>query len=107
MAVTEKKLDDLMVGDYVCDMHDDLPALHNTFKVVSHVRWDEPRLRRDWDQRPEFWRYLDQFVQSGYVNKCLYVIGFDDVSTLGEPVVVCGYSYDHSKAGIIVIARKP
>lgn len=99
-----KAFRDLEVGDFIADMHYGIGPVAAQFDVVSHVRWDEPRLHqpaRDGYPEHAFFRYLDEFMPGGYVNKCLHVIGHGD-----DGSIVAGYCYDGRRSGIVVLKEK-
>jgi hypothetical protein len=83
--VTNKGIDDLAIGDFVCDMHYGTRKLAERFKVVSQVQWGMTT--------PASFP-----TQS---NKELRVIGFDR-----SGAVVCAYNYDNIAQGIVVLEAK-
>ena len=102
--MTDKPIGEWRVGDPIADMHYGIGPLVKRYKIVSHVRWDEPLAVID--SGPGFGDYLGKFKpRTGYLNKFLVVLGFTDDSTLAKPEVVCGYCYDGVRSGIVVLSE--
>jgi hypothetical protein len=98
-AMTEKKFEDIKVGDVIADMHDGEDQLRKRFDIVFHAKWRETQ-----DEAPfhmDFYDYVHQFTTHHPTNKLLYVIGRE----YGE-FLVCAYCYDGRRSGMILLADK-
>jgi hypothetical protein len=108
--VTGKPFNELYVGDVIADMYHGMRPLEERFRVVSHIRWDEPRpIKATHTGYAEhaFFNYIQEFLtDTMYLNKMLVVIGFDDNAPGSEIRLVCAYCYDGRRSGIIVLADK-
>jgi hypothetical protein len=102
MTTTLTPFDELLPGDFVCDMHDGPPRAR--FDIVAWVQWRTGPMPLA--RTPPGPVHAHTF---GFPNKELHVLGARTGSAAGitlEGQLVCGYDYDGQFSGIVVLSEK-